>query len=110
MLKSIIRNINRKNNDKKLRKYFNKWIKNIQDKNKTLDFVSKKLLKVIKINKGKYFFNKLKSNRKLKILKKIVFKHSILKRKDLIKHYFFRKWSYITKRLEQIENANIKFK
>ena len=36
ILKSIIRNLNRKNNNMKLRKYFNKWRKNIQDKNKIL--------------------------------------------------------------------------
>ena len=106
LLKAIIRNINRKNNDAKLRKYLNIWKKNIQDRNKTLGAGGLYILKILRMNNTKYFLNKLSDNRKEKILKKLILNYSKLRKKDAIKEYFFRKWSYMTKILQQNENAN----
>ena len=107
LLRVIIRNINRKNSEIIIRKYFNIWKKNIKDWNKTLGAAGMYILKIIKTNDMKFFFDKLKGNRKEKILKNIVYKYSRLKRKIVIKEYYFRRWIYIVKILEQIENANI---
>ena len=107
LLKAIIRNINRKNNDTKLRKYLKIWKKNIQDRTKTLGAASLYILKIFRKNNTKYFLNKLNDNRKGIILKKLILNYAKLKRKDSWKEYFFRRWLYITKSLKQIENANI---
>ena len=107
LLKSLIRNINRKNNNATLRKYFNIWKKNIQDRNKTLGAGGMYILKIFKTNNMKYFFDKLKGNRKIKALKNIIFKYSRLKRKSVIKEYYLRRWIYLAKIINQTENANI---
>ena len=57
ILKSILRNINRKNNNINLRKHLNKWKKNIQDRNKNLSDAGNYILKIIKINIKKYIFD-----------------------------------------------------
>ena len=105
LLKSILRNINRKNNDTILRLYFNKWKRIVLDKNKNLELAGKHLLKINKVKNIKYFFNKLKKIRKVKILKKLLIKHGRSK-SDIIGYYFSR-WKYKNKKLEQIENAQI---
>ena len=107
LIKSIIRNINRKNNDIILRKYLNIWKKNIQDRNKILDTASLYILKIIKINIGKYILNKLKDNKKDKILKNIFIKYARLRPNEEIINSYFARWRYITKKLVQINNANI---
>ena len=107
LLKAIIRNINRKNNDAKLRKCLKIWKKNIQDRTKTLGAAFLYILKIFRDNNIKYFLNKLNENRKGIILKKLILNYAKLKRKDSMKEYFFRRWIYITKSLKQIANANI---
>ena len=84
LLKSLIRNINRKMNDSKLRNYFNKWKGKIQKKKKNIDHAFLHLLKYNKSKNGKYFINKLKSNKNQKILKKIIKKNRILSKKDML--------------------------
>ena len=91
ILKSLIRNNNRKNNEIKMRKYFNKWGKNIRDKKGNL--ISKDILK--------YKYKKREST-----LIKILIKYGKLRTKDKIKRYYFTKWLYINKILIQTEFAN----
>ena len=88
-LKSVIRTINRKNNDIILRRYFNRWERNTRIKNINL----KELENMI-------------NNKKETTLKKILIKYGKLISKDKIRHYYFNRWAYITKRLKQIEFAN----
>ena len=105
LLKSLIRNINRKKNDIILRKYINKWKKILPNKNQNLEDFKTFLLKINKINNGEYFFNKLKDNKKSQVLKDILIKYG--KPKEKILDYYFKRWQYINKKLNQIENANI---
>ena len=105
LLKSIIRNLNRKSNDILLRKYFNKWKKNVKDKNKILEEAVFYLLKFGAAKNGKYFFKKLKDNKKRIELKKIIIKYGKSNR-DII-NYYFKRWIYITKSIDMTEKANI---
>ena len=57
-------------NDSKLRNYFNKWKGKIQKKKKSIDHAFFFFFKYNKSKNGKYFINKLKSNKNQKILKK----------------------------------------
>ena len=63
-------------------------------------------MKIIKINIKKYIFDRLKDNRKEKILKNLFIKYARLKPNNYIESYFTR-WRYINKRLDQINNAKI---
>ena len=107
LLRAIIRNMNRKNSDIKLRKYFSDWKRNIQDRNKTLGAAGLYIIKILKLNNTKFFFNKLKDNRKEKILKNLFIKYAKLRKNNDILDSYLSKWRYKTKKLEQIENANI---
>ena len=49
--------------------------------------------------------NKLKENKKSQILKDILIKNGKFKEKIL--DYYYKRWQYINKKLNQIENANI---
>jgi hypothetical protein len=105
LIKSIIRNLNRKNNEIIIRKYLNRWKKNIEKSGKTFDEASLYLFKINKIKNGKYFLTKLKENKRETIIQKIIIKHG-KPRIDMI-NYYFKRWKFISKRSELIENANI---
>ena len=109
ILKSIIRNLNRKNNEIYLRKYFNIWKKNIRDNNiysiKYFEKVISKIFNYNKNNRGKDFINKLRNIRKEKIIKNVFIKYG--KPKNDIIDYFFQRWKYINKKMTQIENDKI---
>ena len=105
LLKSIIRNINRKNYDTILRKFFNRWQKHIPNKTKNIETANNHILKIIRIENAKYFFDILKSQKKDKLLKNIVTKNKKPNEDILDSH--FKKWLYINKLLNQIDNANI---
>ena len=92
----------------KMRKYFNKWKKNIKDRNKTLGPAGLYIIKVMKMHNAKNFFDKLKNNNKEKILTNLFNKYAKLRpnNKDILDSYF-TKWRYFTKKLTQINNANI---
>ena len=107
LLRVIIRNINRKNNEANLRKYMNIWKKIIKDRNKTLGAAGMYIIKIFKYNNGNFLFNKLKNNRREQILKNLIKNYAKLSKKKEIKEYFFKRWIYNTKKIEQIENANI---
>ena len=104
-IKSTLRNINRKNNDIILRKYLNRWQKNVNNKKKIIEDVGKQILTIIKKINGRYFFDKLNNYNKEAILKNIVTKHKRPHNEAI--DYYFSKWRYINKKLNQIENANI---
>ena len=106
IFKSLFRNINRKFNDIILRKYLNRWKKTINNDNKSLDYAGKNLLKIIKKGNARYFINKLKVGLKDKKLKNLIIKYNRPKDKEIL-HYYFSKWLYFNKKLNQIENANI---
>ena len=105
ILRSIIRNTNRKNNDKLLYKYFNRWKKNGQDRNKNIENASKFILKIEKKLNAKHFLNKLKEKDKKEILKKIIIKYG--RSKDDILDYYFKRWIYINKLIEQVDYSNV---
>jgi len=105
ILRSIIRNTNRKNNDKLLYKYFNRWKKNGQDRNKNIENASKFILKIEKKLNAKHFLNKLKEKDKKEILKKVIIKYG--RSKDDILDYYFKRWIYINKLIEQVDYANV---
>ena len=105
ILKSVIRNINRKKNDIILRKFINKWKKVLPNKNNNLVTLEKYLLKINNINNGQYFLDILKDNKKTQVLKNVIIKYG--KPKDKILDYYFQKWQYINKRIIQEDNANI---
>jgi len=105
ILRAIIRNLNRKKNDKVLQKFFTRWKRNVQDRNKNIEDASKYILKVNKLIEAKYFFNKLKEKDKKESLKKIIIKYG--KSKDDILDYYFKKWMYINKNIELTDNSNI---
>ena len=105
--KSVLRNINRKNNDRILRKYFNRWKKNVNDKNKNIDNAGKNVLKIIKKNSAKFFLDQLIDNKKDTTLKNVIIKHNRRPNDIDILNYYFSKWLYNTKKINQINNANI---
>ena len=107
ILKSVIRNINRKKNDIILRKFINKWKKVLTNKNKNNNLltIGNYLLKINNLNNGQYFLDILKDNKKNQVLKNVLIKYG--KPKDKILDYYFKKWQYINKRIIQIDNANI---
>ena len=105
LIKSIIRNLNRKTNEIIIRKYLNRWKKNIEKKSKTFDEASLYLFKVNKIKNGKYFLTKLRENKREAIIQKAIVKHG-KPRTDMI-NYYFKRWKFMSKRAELIENANI---
>ena len=105
LIKSIIRNLNRKNNEIIVRKYLNRWKKNIEKSSKTFDDASLYLFKINKIKNGKYFLTKLRENKRETIIQKIIIKHG-KPRVDMI-NYYFKRWKFMSKRSELIENANI---
>ena len=109
LLKSIIRNINRKNNDIKLRRYFNSWKKNIRDNHiSSIKYFANILSEILNYNKNKRskdFLNKIKNIRKEIILKNVFIKYG--KPKNDIIDYFFQRWKYINKKITQIENDKI---
>ena len=84
LLKSIIRNLNRKNNDNNLRKYFNIWKNNIKINKKNLTNNIKEAVELIKKlnikNNGKYLNDSLKSNKRRIILKNILTKYLQVKK------------------------------
>ena len=109
IFKSLIRNINRKNNDRILRKYFNKWqqkAKKSENKDKNLIEGGEHLLKVIKKNSAKNIIYQLKDNQKDVTLKKIVIKSKKPNNDDIL-NYYFNKWLFANKKMNQINNANI---
>ena len=105
ILKSLIRNINRKNNDNILRRYLNNWKKNIKDNNlnniKNLIYILSDIFKNNKRNYGHNFIDKLKDIKKGIILKKVFAKYG--KSKNIIIDYYFKRWKYINKKMTQIE-------
>ena len=105
LLKSVIRNLNRKNNENNLRKFVNIWKKNIKhnkiNSNKKINDASEKLKKINTKSNGKTFIGKLKSIKKNIVLKNIVRKYG--KPKNIIINYYFSRWSYVTRKLLQIE-------
>ena len=109
LLKSIIRNLNRKNNDIIYRKYLNKWKNNIRDHNinsaKNFTNIISELFNNNKNKNGKNLIDKLKQNRKNIILKNVLRKYG--RPKNIIIDYFFKKWKYITKKMTQIEYDQI---
>ena len=70
ILKSIIRNINRKNNDNILRKYFNTWNKNIKDNNiillRNFEYLLSNIFNNNKNRNGKDLIDNLKNIKKEK--------------------------------------------
>ena len=104
-IKSTIRNINRKNNDIILRKYLNRWQKNVNNKKKIIEDVGNQILTITKKINARYFFDKLNNYNKEVILKNIVAKHKRPQNEAI--DYYFSKWRYINKKLNQIDNANI---
>ena len=105
LLKSVIRNINRKKNESTLRKYFNNWKKHLPNKNKNIEAAKNHLLKTINNKIGKYFLKKLKDNKKYVLLRNIISKNR--RPNEELLDYNFKKWLYITKRLDQTDFANI---
>ena len=105
LIKSIIRNLNRKNNEIIIRKYLNRWKKTIEKSSKTFEEASLYLFKINKIKNGKYFLTKLRENKRETIIQKIIIKHG-KPRIDMI-NYYFKRWKFLNKRSELIENANI---
>ena len=105
IIRSIIRNINRKNNEKLLRKYFNKWRKNINDKNKNINNGIDIIIKIIKLNKGKELLNNLKDIKRDDLLNKIINRNE--RPKDDILDAYFSRWRYINKKINQIDYAII---
>ena len=105
ILKSLIRNLNRKNNDNILRKYFNIWKKNIKDNNKNLiknfEMILSSIFDYYKEKYAKDLINKLKNIYKEKILKNVFVKYG--KPKNDIINYYFQRWKYINKKMTQIE-------
>ncbi len=81
------------------------WRKNMYDQNKNIDIAGNRLLKIIKKDNGKFLFNKLRDNQKYSKLYKLVMKRG--KPKEYILDYYFKKWLYINKSLNQIDSANI---
>ena len=106
LLKSIIRNLYRKNNDNDLRKCFNTWKKNAKDNNinsiKNLIYILTNIFHNNKNNNGKNLIDKLKQNKKTIILSNILKKYG--KPKSIIIDYYFQRWKYINKKMTQIEN------
>ena len=109
ILKSIIRNINRKKNNNNLRKYFNAWKKNIKDNNiiliRNFEYIISDIINKNKNRNGKDLIDNLKDIRKEKILKNLFIKH--IKPKNDIINYYFQKWKYIIKKISVIENDRI---
>ena len=105
LLKSIIRNLNRKNNDNNLRKFFNIWKNNIKVNKKNLNNNIKEAVEVLKklnIKRNwKYLNNRLKMNKRIIILKNILSKYG--KPKNIILNYYFKRWLYSSKKIAQIE-------
>ena len=109
LLKSIIRNLYRKNNDNNLRKFFNIWKKNIKDNNinsiKNLVYTLSEIFYNSKNKNGKKLFDKLKDNKKTIILRNVLKKYG--KPKSTIIDYYFQRWKYINKKSTQIDNDTI---
>jgi len=91
ILKSIIRNINRKNNDNILRKYFNTWNKNIKDNNiillRNFEYLLSNIFNNNKNRNGKDLIDNLKNIKKEKILRNVIIKYG--KPKNVIINYYF---------------------
>ena len=109
ILKSIIRNINRKNNDNILRKYFNTWNKNIKDNNiillRNFEYLLSNIFNNNKNRNGKDLIDNLKNIKKEKILRNVIIKYG--KPKNVIINYYFQRWKYIIKKISIIENDRI---
>ena len=109
ILKSIIRNINRKNNDNILRKYFNIWNKNIKDNNiillRNFEYLLSNIFNNNKNRNGKDLIDNLKNIKKEKILRNVIIKYG--KPKNVIINYYFQRWKYIIKKISIIENDRI---
>ena len=88
-----------------LHKYFNRWKKNVQDINKNLEDASKYIIKIDKKINAKYLFDRLKENKKNKLLLKLLNKYG--RPTDDIINYYLKRWAYINKLLTQINNSNI---
>ena len=105
ILKSIIRNLNRKNNDNDLRKYFNIWKKNIRDNNinsiKNFEMILSEIFDYNKNIYAKDLIDNLKNIRKEKVLKNVLIKYG--KPKNNIINYYFQRWKYLNKKITQIE-------